>query len=593
MAVIGIDFGTTNSLAAAFIDGRPVLIPNAFGEHVTPSAVSFLPNGSVAVGKVARERRATDPENTVVEFKRRIGGNEAFHAGGRSFLPEELSAYVLRQLAQDAERYLGEAVDEVVLSVPAYFDVTQRAATKRAAHLAGLHVERLVNEPSAAALAHRRPGCDDAFLVFDFGGGTLDISIVDCFDNVVAISAVSGDMHLGGADFDEAIAREACRVNGRDFDRLGDDAQALLLECEAAKRALVDDETEAFVHGRALGFSEPLRLTNEVLFGLSRDLLARIERPIRRVLADSDVDIEDISRVLMVGGSSHMPVVRHYLRSLLAVPVSIADECDTAVALGLGVYAGIRQRCDEARDLVLTDICPHSLSTDVMNHDRPELPRASFLIRRNTVLPASRSGWYQASDPAARAMTIRVFQGEGVYAQDNEELASFEVPLPRGGKQEAFRLTFTYDLNAMLGVEVAMQSTGDVARYAYTGSGWVRGENARTSLADIQASLRLDGRALEAAYLRERACRIAAECAPGQQEMIVDALGSFERVMEGNNLRLQRDAQAQLAGLLDYVEGVQIGSQQGFFRCDEACEEWDWINPESRIPDDVQEGDDA
>lgn len=207
-------------------------------------------------------------------------------------------------------------------------------------------------------MAHRRPGCDHAFLVFDFGGGTLDISIVDCFDNVVAISAVSGDMHLGGADFDEAIAREVCRVNGRDFDRLGDDAQALLLECEAAKRALVDDETEVFVHGRDLGFSEPLRLTNEVLFGLSCDLLARIERPIRRALADSDVDIEDISRVLMVGGSSHMPVVRHYLHSLLAVPVSIADECDTAVALGLGVYAGIRQRCDEARDLVLTDICP-------------------------------------------------------------------------------------------------------------------------------------------------------------------------------------------------------------------------------------------
>lgn len=235
--ILGIDLGTTNSLAAVWQNGESMLIPNSFGEYLTPSVVSFGEDDTVYVGKTAKERLVTHPECSVSVFKRFMGTDKKYKIRGKKYRPEELSAFVLRKLREDAQRYLGEEIEEAVVSVPAYFNDKARKATKNAGELAGLKVDRIINEPSAAALACRKCGNeqDETFLVFDFGGGTLDVSLVDCFDNIIEITAVSGDNHLGGSDFDEAVAREFCREHHLDFDELSPQRQGILLE--SASRA--------------------------------------------------------------------------------------------------------------------------------------------------------------------------------------------------------------------------------------------------------------------------------------------------------------------------------------------------------------------
>lgn len=314
MAIVGIDLGTTNSLAAAYKDGRAQLVPNQFGEFLTPSVVSVDKDGRAVVGRIAQERLVTQPQDTVARFKRKMGTDAVYNLGGRRFTPEALSACVIGQLVADAQEFLGERVDEAVVSVPAYFDVAQRAATKRAGALAGVRVERLVNEPSAAALRHHfsSEGAvaaaaadgyppDETFCVFDFGGGTLDVSVVDCFDNVVGISAVAGDNHLGGGDFDLLIAQEACRINGIGLNALGASRrETLLREAERAKRELADRDSHAFLRSSIPALPQVLHLTNKGLFELAVPLFARIERPLKQAVYDSDVPAEEISRARLV-----------------------------------------------------------------------------------------------------------------------------------------------------------------------------------------------------------------------------------------------------------------------------------------------------
>lgn len=314
MAIVGIDLGTTNSLAAVYKDGRAQLVPNQFGEFLTPSVVSVDKDGRVVVGRIAQERLVTQPQDTIARFKRKMGTDAVYNLGGRRFTPEALSACVIGQPVADAQEFLGERVDEAVVSVPAYFDVAQRAATKRAGALAGVRVERLVNEPSAAALGHHfsSEGAvaaaaadgyppDETFCVFDFGGGTLDVSVVDCFDNVVGISAVAGDNHLGGGDFDLLIAQEACRINGIGLNALGASRrETLLREAERAKRELADRDSHAFLRSSIPALPQVLHLTNKGLFELAVPLFTRIERPLKQAVYDSDVPAEEISRARLV-----------------------------------------------------------------------------------------------------------------------------------------------------------------------------------------------------------------------------------------------------------------------------------------------------
>ena len=565
MAIVGIDLGTTNSLAAVYKDGRAQLVPNQFGEFLTPSVVSVDKDGRAVVGRIAQERLVTQPQDTVARFKRKMGTDAVYNLGGRRFTPEALSACVIGQLVADAQEFLGERVDEAVVSVPAYFDVAQRAATKRAGALAGVRVERLVNEPSAAALGHHfsSEGAvaaaaadgyppDETFCVFDFGGGTLDVSVVDCFDNVVGISAV--------------IAQEACRINGISLNALGASRrETLLREAERAKRELTDRDSHAFLRSSIPALPQVLHLTNKGLFELAVPLFTRIERPLKQAVYDSDVPAEEISRAVLVGGSSRMPVVRDYLKRLLAVPVTCEEDCDVAVALGLGTYVGIKQRARGVDSLVLTDICPHSLSTDVRNPHPPFEPLASVLIPRNTTLPASSSQVYANSQVGAREARVAVYQGENVYAKDNKQLAELMVPLPRNAsEQEPFTVTFTYDINSILGVEVRVHSTGEVTRRVYNGSSWDEGEGVLATLQEVQLSARMEPARVDAELALERALRVAAEGSDCVRDYLRVLTCDFASSLNSNSLKLLITKTRQLNAVLDRIEDDK--ADNAFFR---------------------------
>ena len=478
MAVIGIDLGTTNSLAAVWRNGRSELIPNASGEYLTPSVVSVDEDGSILVGAAARDRLITHPERTAACFKRSMGTSRRYDLGGRIFTAEDLSSFVLRRLREDAETYLGEVVDEAVVSVPAYFAEAQRAATKRAGALAGLTVERLVNEPSAAAVAgHIGEGdADKVCLVFDLGGGTLDVSLVERFENVVSVTAVSGDNFLGGRDFDELIARGFCEDCQLNFDTLSRQRQETLVrQAETCKMALTTQEPVIMAVSDE-EISASLALTHEWVIRKSSTLFQRMLAPVRKVFLDAGVGTDELDELVMVGGSSHMPAVRRYIAKALGREPAFGAQPDTAIALGAGICSGMKVRAKDLKELVLTDVCPFTLGINVLNEAEPEKALMSPIIERNSVLPTSKEGTYYTARDNQRAIDVKVYQGEQRYCNDNTYLGHLEVAVPPGPRgQQYVRVRFTYDINGLLEVDVVGKD-GQSGRLVLQGSGMTEAE---------------------------------------------------------------------------------------------------------------------
>ena len=453
MAIIGIDLGTTNSLAAVWRRGRSELIPNAAGEFLTPSVVSVDDDGTILVGRAAADRLVSHPDRTAAGFKRDLGTDQRRRLGSLSFSPEELASFVLRSLRQDAEQFLGEPVEEAVLSVPAYFAEDQRAAAKRAAALAGLRVDRLINEPSAAAVAGA-DGKESLSLVFDFGGGTLDVSLVERFENVISVTAVSGDNRLGGRDFDEAIARAFCRETGLVYGNLSPRQRGILLrQAESCKIALSFREPVLMaVNDGEMAAS--LLLTGEWVIRKCGNLFRRMAAPVRKVFLDAGIAPAELDSLVLVGGSSQMPVVRGYIAGILGLEPARIPRPDTAVALGLGYCAGMKGGAADLRELVLTDVCPFTLGIDVLNRGEPGRPLMSPIIERNSVLPASKEAFYRTSHDNQDRVEIRIYQGEHRYCGDNLYLGKLSLdvaPAPRG--EQSVRVRFTYDINGLLEVE--------------------------------------------------------------------------------------------------------------------------------------------
>jgi len=462
--IIGIDLGTTNSLVAVWENGESRLIPNSFGEYLTPSVVSVDENGIVYVGKTAKERLASYPTQTASIFKRFMGTSRKYVLAGKTFLPEELSAMVLRKLKEDAEAYLGEPVYEAIISVPAYFNDMGRNATKRAGMLAGLKVERIINEPSAAALAcHNMIMEDDkTFLVFDFGGGTLDVSLVDCFENVVEIIAVSGDNQLGGQDFDDMIATHFIRTMKLDPGTLHLDTRALIRSsAEKCKRELTENKTAKMTVNCSQVRAE-LEITRKDIVTVCAELFTRMAKPVKRVMMDAKVNKSRIDQVILVGGSCKMPVVRQYLRHLLNRDDIATADPDHMIALGCGVCAGIKERDADIKDTLLTDICPFSLGTQVCNHEDPDKPLMNFIIERNSPLPASREKTYTNASDNQKELIFGVYQGEAMYAEDNILLGELRLSIPpRPARTIECRVRYTYDINGVLEVNVYIPYTGE------------------------------------------------------------------------------------------------------------------------------------
>ena len=457
MAVIGIDLGTTNSLAACWKDGKLELIPNEGKDVLFPSAVGYVEGEGFLVGAAAKERLLTHPEDTVASFKCFMGTAKEYRLGGRMYTPMELSAMVLERLKRNAERVLQEEIEEAIVTVPAYFNDRQRSDTKKAAQVAGLKVERLINEPSAAALAYRMAvGQEDrTLIVFDFGGGTLDLSYVECFDNVIEIVAVAGDNHLGGDDIDRAIQSYFCRENGLAEAELAPEDRARIRHlAEQAKCAISapgQADMELIVGGKVCR----AQLTEDILFELCMPLFGKMKELFLHLLEDADSRVSQIDDLVMVGGSSRLGVVRRFLSELLGKEPVVLDETDRVVALGAGIYAGIRRRGEEIRDMLLTDVCPFTLGIGVRNRSGQDKNVLSPMIERNSTLPASCKNRFVTTSDYQSEILVKIYQGEEYYVDDNVYLGevAIEVALKPAG-QAWVDVRFTYDINGILHVSV-------------------------------------------------------------------------------------------------------------------------------------------
>lgn len=459
MRTIGIDLGTTNSLAAYWSDGKVQLIPQESERLMLPSVVGLDETGGIFVGSLAKERRVVHSNNTFGSFKCFMGTEKKYETGGKCYTPVDFSAMVLAQIKSNAEAFLGEPVEEAIISVPAYFNDQQRSDTKKAAKIAGLKVERLINEPSAAALAYRMERREQSqnLLVFDFGGGTLDLSLVECFGNMIEIVAIVGDNHLGGDDIDKAIVGYWCRVNGLQYELIsGRDQSNMLKKAEQQKIALSNGDGQEITEKLWLECGcFDVSLSEDQLFELCLPLFEKIKKLFLKILKDSDYHVSDIDDLIMVGGSSKVPVVKKFLKEMLGKNPILFDAPDYAVAYGVGVYAGIRERKEDIKDIVLTDVCPFTLGTGTIRGKNDYKAHMFPMIERNSTLPASCRHIFTTSKDFQTEVSVTVYQGEEYELEDNVFLGSLDISVPprRAGK-EMIIVDFTYDVNGILQVEV-------------------------------------------------------------------------------------------------------------------------------------------
>lgn len=571
MTILGVDLGTTNSLAVVYKEGKPVRIPNAYGEYVTASAVSIL-DGKIVVGKLAKERLITHPECSTSLFKRNMGSDVTYTLDRKEYDSATLSSFVVKQLIEDAQNYLHEEISEVVISVPAYFNARQRQDTKRIGELLGIKVERLINEPSAAAIACHMDDEYETFVVFDFGGGTLDVSVVDCFENVISINAISGNNHLGGTDFDRAMAEYFCLKNGLDYNTLDSSfQQSILCACEKAKIKLSTQNVVevSLVH---LNKNYSCVFDENVLFNITHSLLESCKNVIGKAVKDSGFSASELDSLILVGGSSKMPVLQHYLSDALNIPVLKEEHMDSLVVLGLGKYIGIKQRDENIKDVVVTDICPFSLSTSTYNEQNPDLELSTVLIPKNSVLPTSKKMTLRTVHKGQTKVNISVFQGQAMYAKENLFLGQAFIHVPGNMHDyESFDLIYSYDINSMLYVEAIVHSTKE--HYVFRVS---KGD----VLEKVDASVRLDSikevslglyQNNEVDALLARIERIYQEVDEETQDYLMKLHTEFTKDMESliNNIQKRKRLINQVSRILDQIEESQNVDQLDIFTQEE------------------------
>ena len=571
MTILGVDLGTTNSLAVVYKEGKPVLIPNAFGEYITPSAISVL-DGKIVVGKLAKERLVTHPECSASLFKRNMGTDVTYTLDKKEYDSAILSSFIVKQLMEDAQNYLHEEISEVVISVPAYFNARQRQDTKRIGELLGVKVERLINEPSAAAIACHMDDEYETFVVFDFGGGTLDVSVVDCFENVISINAISGNNHLGGTDFDRAMAEYFCLKNGLNYNVLDSSfQQSILRACEQAKIKL---STQSVVEVSLVHLNKNYNciFDENVLFNITHSLLESCKNVIGKAVKDSGFSAGELDSLILVGGSSQMPVLQHYLSDALNIPVLKEENMDSLVVLGLGKYIGIKQRDENIKDVVVTDICPFSLSTSTYNEQNPDLELSTVLIPKNSVLPTSKKMTLRTVHKGQTKVNISVFQGQAMYAKENLFLGQAFIHVPRNMHDyESFDLIYSYDINSMLYVEAIVHSTKE--HYIFRVS---KGN----VLEKVDSSVRLDSikevslalyQNNEVDALLARIERIYQEVDEETQEYLMKLHTEFTKDMESliNNIQKRNRLIHQVSRILDQIEESQNVDQLDIFSQEE------------------------
>ena len=538
---IGIDLGTTNSVVAVMEGGKPTVIANAEGSRTTPSIVGFSKTGERLVGQLAKRQAILNPDKTVASIKRHMGEDYKVNIDGKDYTPQEISAMILRKLADDASNYLGEKVTSAVITVPAYFNDAQRQATKDAGKIAGLDVLRIVNEPTAAALAY---GLDkdksEKVLVFDLGGGTFDVSILEIGDGVHEVLSTSGDTHLGGDDFDQKIMDWMCeefkKTEGID---LKNDKQAMQRVKEAAEKAKCElssvMETNInlpFITADANGPKHlDLNLTRAKFEDLSRDLLNRCKTPVETALKDAGVSKSDINEVVLVGGSSRIPAVQQLVKEYTGKEPNQSVNPDEVVAVGAAVQAGVL--AGEVKDIVLLDVTPLTLGIETLGGVMTPL------VPRNTTIPVSKSQVFSTAENNQTAVDIMVFQGERPMAKDNKSLGMFRLdgiaPAMRGIPQ--IEVTFDIDANGIVNVSAKDKATNKEQKITITNSSNLSEADIDKMVKEAEANAADDKKKKEEAEIKNNATSLI-----GSAERIVkDFEGKIDSADE-SKLNEQKEA---------------------------------------------------
>jgi molecular chaperone DnaK len=577
---VGIDLGTTNSVIAVMEGGEPVVIPNSEGSRTTPSVVAFTKSGERLVGQLARRQAAVNPENTVSSIKRFMGrkfgevdserkivpydvkpGKDdrvvvKIPNAEKEFTPEEISAMILQKLKADAEAYLGEKVTDAVITVPAYFNDSQRQATKNAGQIAGLNVLRIINEPTAASLAY---GLDkkanETILVFDLGGGTFDVSVLDVGDGVFEVKSTNGDTHLGGDDYDrrvvEWLAEEFKKANGID---LKSDRQALQRLTEAAERAKIELSSRLettvnlpFITADQTGPKHlEMTLTRAKFESLTSDLTERCRQPFLAALKDASLTPQQINEVVLVGGSTRMPVIQKLVKDLLGGKEAHKGvNPDEVVAVGAAIQAGVLK--GEVKDILLLDVTPLSLGVETLGGV------ATKLIERNTTIPTSRSQVFSTAADSQTSVEVHVLQGEREMARDNRTLGRFHLdgipPAPRGMPQ--IEVTFDLDANGILNVKAQDKGTGREQSVTITASSTLAKDEVERMVKEAEAHAGEDRAKREEVELRNQA-----------DHMIHQA----EKVMKDNDDKIPADVKAEVTAKLETLKTAAKGSDTNALR---------------------------
>lgn len=559
--LIGIDLGTTNSLAACFRNGKVEIIPNRLGKKLTPSVVSVDDEGSILIGETAREYGYLHPERTAKVFKRTMGTDHEYDLAGMKFSSEELSGFVLRSLKEDAEVYLGEAVHEAIISVPAYFNDNQRKATKRAGELAGLTVSRIINEPTASAIAYGvgEEGTVERCMIFDLGGGTFDVTILEYFKNIMEVYAIAGDNFLGGEDFTQVLVEMylqrllVASVNMLDLRTLSNIYKA----AEEAKCSFSDHDTVTMAVN-VFGVLHEEQFTVAEYEEACRPLLEKLRKPIEKSLRDAKVTLDDLDRVILVGGATRLKIVRDYVKKVTGIYPDWYVDPDTSVAQGAALQCAMKERDRRIEEVILTDVCPFTLGTEVVRDNGAFEEPGHYLpiIERNTVIPVSRTQTVYTAHDNQKIVTVKVLQGESYMARNNLLLGSLTVEVPVGPKgQEAIEITYTYDVNSLLEVEVKVVSTGLQKKVIIQNEeNKVSEEEARKRFERLQYLKQNPREEEENRLAMFRANRVYEESLGSDKDRIGEMIGEFDNALN-NSTRLEVElTRKKLEDLLDEIE---------------------------------------